>query len=174
MRTRVLALMSLFVLLGATLAGAAKIRSNHDPNFDFSKVKTYRFKLEKGHPNEDLDRRIRAEIRAQLTKKGLRELPAGEEPADLLVTYAAGSADSLVPGGWFVEYDDWSGGPVLVPGDLSTVTGGLLIEMGDPKSGKLVWSASYIMRGNNPGSLQVMASNAEKAVRGALKKYPPR
>lgn len=174
MRNRVLALLTLFVLLGATLAGAAKIRSQHDPKFDFSKVKTYRFKLEQGPGNEDLDRRIRAETRAQLTKKGLRELPAGEEPADLLVTYAVGSAEALVPAGFVVEYDDWYGGPVIVPGDFSTVTGGLLIEMGDPKSGKSVWMASYIMRGNNPQALQVMAKNAEKAVRGALGKFPPR
>jgi hypothetical protein len=173
MRIRVLALLTLFVLLGATLAGAAKIRSYHDPEFDFSKVKTYRFKLEQGPAIEGLDGRIRTEIRAQLTKKGLRELPAGEEPADVLVTYAAGSVDHLQPGGFIVDYD-WYGQVIAFPADLSTVTGGLLIEMGDPKSGKSVWAASYIMRGNNPQSLQVMVGNAEKAVRGALGKYPPR
>jgi hypothetical protein len=173
MRTRIVALLTLFVLLGATLAGAAKIRSQHDPTFDFSKAKTYRFKLEQGPATEGLDQRIRAETRAQLTKKGLREIPAGEEPADLLVTYAVGSVDHLQPGGFVVDYD-WYGELIAIPADFSSVTGGLLIEMGDPKSGKSVWAATYIMRGNNPNSLQVMVGNAEKAVRGALGKYPPR
>ena len=173
MRNRVLALLTLFVLLGATLAGAAKIRSFHDRTFDFSKVKTYRFKLEQGPATEGLDQRIRAETRAQLAKKGLRELPAGEEPADVLVTYAVGSVDILAPGGFTMDYD-WYGELIAIPADISSVTGGLLIEMGDPKSGKSVWAASYVMRGNNPNSLQVMVKDAEKAVRGALGKYPPR
>ena len=173
MKNRVLALLSLFVLLGATLAGAAKVRSQHDPSFDFSKVKTYSFMLEPGPAEEGLDRRIRAEIRKQLTRKGLRELPAGEEPADVLVTYAVGSADTLAPGGFIVDWD-WYGQLIAFPADVSSVTGGLLLEMGDPKSGKSVWMATYIMRGNNPHSLQVMINDAEKAVRGALGKYPPR
>lgn len=173
MRTRALALLTLFVLFGATVADAAKIRTHHDPKFDFSKVKTYRFKLEQGPGEESLDRRIRAETRAQLAKKGLRELPAGDEPADVLVTYAVGAADTLAPGGFTVEYG-WYGELIAVPADFSTVTGGLVIEMGDPQSGKSVWATSYIMRGNNPQSLQVMINRAEKAVRGALGKYPPR
>ena len=173
MRTRVLALLTLFVLLGATLAGAAKIRSQHDPSFDFSKAKTYRFKFEQGPAIEGLDKRIRAETRAQLAKKGLRELPPGEEPADLLVTYAVGSVDHLQPGGFAIDYD-WYGTLVAVPQDSSSLTGGLLIEMGDPQTGKGVWAATYIMRGTNPHSMQVMVNNLEKAVRGALGKFPPR
>ena len=172
MKTRAAALLALFVLLGATLAGAAKIRSQHDPAFDFSKVKTYRFKLETGPAPEGLDRRIRAETRVQLTKKGLRELPPGEETPDVLVTYAAGSVDHLGPS--FQVVAGWYGDLLAVPGNQSTVTGGLIIEMGDPKTDKSVWAASYIMRGTTPNALQVMVDRAEKAVRGALSKYPPR
>jgi uncharacterized protein DUF4136 len=172
MRVRALALLALFVVFGATVSAAAKVRSQHDPAFDFSKVKTYRFKLETGPAPEGLDRRIRTEIRAQLTKKGLRELPPGEETPDVLVGYAAGSVDQIGPG--FQVVAGWYGDLLAVPGNQSTITGGLLIEMGDPKSGKGVWAATYIMRGTTPNALQVMVDRAEKAVRGALSKYPPR
>ena len=77
------------------------------------------------------------------------------------MNYAAGSADNRSPGGCIVDYD-WYGELIAVPGDYSTVTGGLLIEMGDPKSGKSVWAASYVMRGNNPQSLQVMVATPKR------------
>lgn len=172
MRARALALLALFVVFGATVSGAAKIRSQHDPDFDFSKVKTYRFKIETGPAPEGLDRRIRTETRAQLAKKGLRELPPGEETPDVLVAYAAGSVDHLGPG--FQVVAGWYGDLLAVPGNQSTITGGVLIEMGDPKSGKAVWAATYIMKGTTPNALQVMIERVEKAVRGALSKYPPR
>ena len=57
---------------------------------------------------------------------------------------------------------------------LAVVTAGLIIEMGNPTTDKGMWWASYIMTGNTPQALQVMADRAEKAVRGALGKYPPR
>jgi hypothetical protein len=172
MRTRAFALSALLVLLGADLAAAAKVRSQHDPSFDFSKVKTWRFKVEQGPALEELDRRIRAEIRTQLAKKGLRELPAGDEAPDVLVAYAAGSADTLASG--FSVAPGWWGSLWVIPGGDSSVTGGLMIEMGDPETGKGVWAASYVMRGTTPQALQVMYNNAEKAVRGAVGKYPPR
>ena len=172
MRVRAIALLAVCVVFGATLAGAAKIRSEYDHAFDFSKVKTYRFKIEQGPAPEGLDKRIRTEIRAQLAKKGLRELPPGEETPDVLLAYAAGSADHLGPG--FTMAVDWYGGLIGIPGGYSTVTGGVLIEMGDPKTDKSVWAAAYIMKGTTPQALQVMIDRAEKAVRGALSKYPPR
>ena len=55
-------------------------------------VKTYRFKPGTGMPlNENLDRRLRSEIRLQLEKKGLSEVTAEDQPVDALVTFAAAS-----------------------------------------------------------------------------------
>jgi hypothetical protein len=177
MRTRAFALLALFLLVGflvgADRASAAKVRSWHEPTFDFSKVETYRFKLDQVKRNESLDGRILAEIRTQLTKKGLRELPAeSEESPDVLVSYAVGTVDSLSPG--FIPVAGWYGTLWAVPGAYSATTGGVLIEMGDPETGKEIWAASYVMKGNNPNALMYMASKVEKAVRGALGKYPPK
>ena len=174
MRIRALALLALFVLLGATLASAAKINAQHDPSVDFSKIKTYRFKAGTGMPlNESLDRRLRSEIRIQLAKKGLTEITSEDQPVDALVTFAAGSIDGLVPG--FVAYQTgYYGSLWLVPGGVSHIAGGLIIEMGNPTTDKGMWAASYIMTGTTPQAIQVMAKRAEKAVRGALGKYPPR
>ena len=172
MKTRCALLLAILVLVGSDLAGAAKVKSGHDPSFDFSQVKTYRFEVEEGPATEHLDGRIRAEMRAQLAAKGLRELPAGEEQPDVVVAYAVGSADILYQG--FVAQPGWYGTLWVVPGGESAVTGGLLIEMGDPETGKLVWAATYVMRGNNANALQVMVKKIEKAVRGAFGKYPPR
>ena len=172
MRTRSLLLLALFVLLAPTLAQAAKVRSAHDPDYDFSQVKTYRFKTESGPGEESIDRRIRGEIRAQLAKKGLRELPDGDETPDVLVNYAVGTIDHLGPG--FAVAASWYYGLVAVSAGQSTLSGGILIEMGDPETGKGVWAATYIMKGTTPNALIVMIDRVEKAVRGALGKYPPR
>jgi hypothetical protein len=160
-------------VLGADPANAAKVRSYHDPEFDFSKVKTYQFKVDQAKRNESLDGRIVAEIRAQLAKKGLRELPAdSSDSPDVFVGYAVGTVDTLSPG--FIPVAGWYGTLWAVPGAYSAITGGLLVEMGDPATGKEIWAASYVMKGNNPQAIQYMASQVEKAVRGALGKYPPK
>ena len=172
MRIRSLLLLALFVLGGANVAGAVKVRSMHDPSVDFSKLKTYRFKLEQGPAEESLDRRIRAEIRSELAKKGFSELPPGDEQPDVLMNYAVGTADQIGPG--FAMAATWYGGLVAVSGTQSTISGGILLEMGDPETGKSMWAATYIMRGTTPNALMVMIDRAEKAVRGAFKKYPPR
>ena len=177
MRTRALALLPFLLLLGLLLgvdrAGAAKVKSWHDPGYDFKKVKTWRFKPDRQHRNENLDGRIIQEIRKELAKKGLRELKDdSEEKPDVLVSFQVGTVDTISPG--FVAVGDWYGTIWAVPGVDSAITGGVLIEMGDPESGKELWAASYVMKGNNANALQVMASRVEKAVRGALGKYPPR
>lgn len=172
MKLRTLLLSTLLVLLGAGLAAAAKVRSWNDPQYDFAKAKTYRWERAEGPGEANLDRRIRAEIASELAKRGLREQAAGEAAADLVVLYVVGAADTLVAG-WDVE-PGWYGGLVAVPGTDSSVTAGLLVELLDGESGKEVWAASYVMKGNTPGSLQRMIDDAEKAVRGAFKKYPKR
>ncbi len=172
MRTRTLALIAIGLLLGSGLASAAKIRCEFDHKVDFSKLKTYRWNVAQGPAEESLDRRVRAEARAELAKKGLQELPPGDQPADLVLRYAVGSVDTLSSG--VILESDWYGHLIAVPGSHSIVTGGLLLEMSDPSTGKTLWVATYIMQGNTPQALQVMVDRAEKAVRGVCKKYPPR
>jgi hypothetical protein len=173
MRTPAFALSLLFLLLGTGPARAAEVRTGHEPGYDFSRVKTYRWATEKGGAMDPgLDRRIRAEVTKGLAAKGLRQLPPGEEPADVLLRYNVGAADGLVAGN--VVSVGWYGDLIAVPGARSDVRAGLLLEMLEPESGKLLWGATYIMRGNTPQALQVMADRAERAVRGVLKKYPPK
>jgi hypothetical protein len=172
MKLRALLFSTVFLLLGTGVAEAAKVRSWNDPQYDFAKAKTYGWERAEGPAEASLDRRIRAEIASELSKRGLREPAAGEPAADLVVLYVVGTADTLVAG--FDVEAGWYGGLVAVPGTDSSVTAGLLVELLDGESGKEVWAASYVMKGNTPGSLQKMVDDAEKAVRGAFKKYPKR
>jgi hypothetical protein len=163
--------LALAALLGAG-ACATKVHSAHDPAYDFTRVRTWRFRIDKGPASPSVDGRARKAIRTELERKGLRELPPGDETPDVLVSYAAGAMDAL--------QSDWRAEPglygtVLVyPGAKSTVTGGVLIEMGDPRTGKAVWEGAYIMQGDNVNAMQVMLDRLEKAVREALAQYPPK
>ncbi len=169
---RALALFAVLALASASLAGAAKIRAKHDPAHDFSKVKTWGFKAEKGPGVEDIDLRVRAEIRAQLAKKGMKEVRGGEAKPDVLVVYSIGGVDTLTAGVQITA--GWYGDIIAMPGAESRMTAGILIEMQDPGTEKAIWAASYVMTGNNPDTLAVMRDRVEKAVAGTLKKYPPK
>jgi hypothetical protein len=168
---RIAAIAALLVLTAAA-AHAADIKSAFDPNVDFSQIKTWRFRIEKGPGGEMVDGRARAEIRSELTKKGLRELPPGDQVPDVLVSYGAGSADTLYPD-W--QFDaSYFGSVIGWIGSGSRVRGGVMVDMGDPKTEKTIWAGVYVMEGNNANALQVMLDRLEKAVRGALKEYPPK
>lgn len=172
MNARRLAASALCLLFGTAAAEAAKVRSWQDPQYDFAKPKTYRWESSAGPAEESLDRRIRSEIRSELAKRGLREQTNEGEAADVSVLYITGMADTLVAG---VDLDvGWYGGLVAVPGTDSAVTAGILIELLDGTSGDEIWAASYLMKGNTMGALQQMIDDAEKAVRGAFKKFPKR
>jgi hypothetical protein len=172
MNARRLAVSALCLLLGVAAAEAAKVRSWQDPQYDFAKPKTYRWDRPAGPAEESLDRRIRSEIRSELAKRGLREQTVEGEPADVAVLYITGMADTLVAG--FDLGVGWYGELVAVPGTDSSVTAGILIELLDGASGDEVWAATYLMKGNTMGALQMMIDDAEKAVRGAFKKFPKR
>lgn len=169
---RALAIFAALFLLSVTLAEAAKVRSKHDATFDFARVETWKFKTEKGPGVEDLDLRIRAEIRTQLAGKGMRELESADGTPDVLVVYSIGGVDMLTAGMTITA--GWYGDIIAMPGAESRVSAGMLLEMQNPVQGQAVWAASYVMTGNNPDSLAIMRDRVEKAVRGALKKYPPK
>lgn len=167
------ALLLLLVLVGvAATARAADVKSAFDPNVDFSQLKTWRFHTDKGPGGEMVDGRARAEIRSELNKRGLRELPPGDEAPDMLVSYAVGSADTLYPE-W--QFDaSYFGSVIGWIGSASRVRGGILIDFGNPKTDKTIWAGAYLMEGNNANALQVMLDRLEKAVRGAMKSFPPK
>lgn len=169
---RALALFAALFLFSVTLAEAAKIRERHDTSWDFSKVKTWRFKVEKGPGVDDIDVRVRAELRTQLAKKGLRELPLGDPEADVQIVYSIGGVDTLTAGMTITA--GWYGDIIAIPGAESRMSAGILIEMQDPAKEQAIWAASYVMTGNNPNVLAVMRDKVEKAVQGTLKKYPPK
>jgi len=170
---RRLALPTLLALLfAAQPLAAAKVRSGHDTSFDFDAVQTYRWKAEKGPaPSEDTDRRIRVTADEVLAKKGLKRVGEGEE-ADVLLVYSVGAEDMLVAGrtakvGWYG--DIW-----VIGAARSRMSGGILIEMQRPEDGQAVWGATWVQTGNNPDTLMLLVQDAEKAVKKALAKYPPK
>lgn len=169
---RRLALSALLLFAAAAPLVAAKVRTGHDSTFDFSAVHTYRWKADEGPaPNEELDRRIRLQADEELAKKGLKRAGEGEA-ADVLLVYSVGSADMLVAGRTAVV--GWYGDIWVVGAARSRMSGGILIEMQKPEDGQAVWGASWVQTGNNPDTLMLLVQDAERAVKKALARYPPK
>jgi len=145
----------LLVLLAAVPL-LAKTTVDFDPSLDFSKYKTFAFlggveNLVMLNVDRDLlDQRIHHAVTRELTKKGLREVQAGEKP-DLVVRYWANVSKEVnltVLGNWgpYAPYigSYWS----WVYDDVSASSkkeGALLVDLIDPKSKDLVWRL-YLVR----------------------------
>lgn len=172
----------LFALLCATEANA-KMAIDFNPNFDFSKYKTFAYiggveSLLRMQLNPELlnNRMHRAVVR-ELTAKGLREVQPEEDP-DLVVRYwvetesnaqVTGSAHWGVWGSYYYGY--WT---VMYTTMSTPVThkGLLGIELIDAKARDLAWRlfVSEKIIHNDPDKIW---RTADSNIKKAFKNYPP-
>ncbi len=150
------ACVGLLILLSIALPAVAKVEVDFDPNLDFSKFKTYAYIGGVEHlvmlqlnPALITDRVHRA-VQREMTKKGLREVQADQNP-DVVVRYWANSQTHLNvaatgnwgPYGpylgtyWGFLYDTMSAS--------STREGMLVLDLIDAKSKELAWRL-YLVR----------------------------
>ena len=69
------------VLAFGTLAYAAKVKSQADDKYDFSKLKTFSAKIETGWNNPISEQRVLEQVVQALEARGLRQAPEGEADA---------------------------------------------------------------------------------------------
>jgi hypothetical protein len=172
----------LFVLLWA-MATNAKMATDFNPNFDFSKYKNFAYiggveSLVRMQVNPELlNNRIHRAVVRELTAKGLREVQPEENP-DLVVRYwveaefnaqVTGTADWGVFGSYYGGY--WT---VMFTSMSTPVThkGTLGIELIDAKARDLAWRlfVSEKIIHNDPDKIW---KTAEDNIIKAFKSYPP-
>jgi hypothetical protein len=162
------------VLLATLLAGSAawaqKIDVQFDASADFSKYKTFAIrdgKLNSKNPalnSELVQKQIEADIRRDLTERGLTE--ATEGTPDLNVFYHFGSQRKAemeaFPAGWRGWGTRWATVPYA--------EGTLVIDLRDPVPHSLVWRGIASEEKSNASDIQ---KKLDDMVRKAIDKYPP-
>jgi hypothetical protein len=158
-------------LLAGSAAWAQKIDVQFDASADFSKYKT--FAVRKGTLNsqnpalnsELVQKKIEADIRKDLTERGLTEATTG--PSDLNVFYHFGSHPKseleAFPAGWRGWGTQWARVPYA--------EGTLVIDLRDPIPHSLVWRGIASQEKSNPADIQ---KKLDDMVRKAIDKYPPK
>jgi hypothetical protein len=176
----------LVLLLGCVVASAQEIKYNFLPGTDFAKYKTYKWVRVPNvqYPDQLIDGQIMQAVDAQLALKGLRKT-AGEEAADLIVTYQAAVSqekqwNSFSTGDTMWGYGRW-GGWGGYGGGMSTTTttsetihiGTLDVDIYDAAAKNQIWkgqATKTLGSGKDPAKVN---KNLNKAMEKLFKKYPP-
>jgi hypothetical protein len=153
----------------AALAGAATY--DFDSRADFSRFRSFAWEAGEPRPDDFNQQRIARAIESQLAAKRLRRAPRGARP-DLLISYRvslARGARVIGSPGWG-SYRFGAGGTARIE---PTVDGVLTIEMKDAQRGVVVWRSFAKRSLDLDAEPEKRTRNVEKAVRSALKEYPP-
>jgi len=166
------------VLVFALMAGCHQfhVESQADPSVDFANYKTYSFSttasdipegFTSGHLfNSIMQRRIRAELYQELTKKGFTQ--AARSNASFIISFSTGARQDVEA----VKAGADQTGTGAIAGSATRVTrGALVIHFTDPKTQKLLWQgwAEAVMKGGEDLDEQVRA-----AVREVMRHFPPK
>lgn len=168
----------------AASCSTLQIHSDHDPNANFSRYRTYGWATEPGAaiapdisgvPSELIDQRIRGAVDSQLAAKGLRRASGGESP-DLLVTYhlkqrqkaeAAGGAGL----GFGYGFGPWFGSAGYPSYSYQQYTEGtLVLDLVDARSKRLAWRGIATDKTEGPEKSDEKIS---QAIAETLERYPP-
>jgi hypothetical protein len=174
------------LLLAALLAACAskvQVRGGKgDPNYDFSRLRTYAWlpREPTGDPRIDedlLEERVRSGVDEQLGDKGFRLAPEGE--ADFVVGYRAvlGRQRSVEAGKGYksIWTDEHGRGTDPAAVDKVVYEGTLVLRVFDGKGRELVWEATAETE-INPRRSPLSASREDRvriAIREMLDRFPP-
>ena len=127
-------------------AYAQKVNIDYAHDFDFSKVKTFKYVATKDTDAQDqlMDGRIKSAIVRELTEGGLQEV---DSDADMFVTYHLSTKENTVLnttsmgyGGWGRGWGGWGGSMGTSTTTASTYTmGTLVLDAYEPGEKKMVW-----------------------------------
>ena len=176
---------ALLLLPAILLLGCSqfRVRSSHDPNTDWGRMRTYAWlPADQAAPADQrvqdryLDRRLRAAVDTELRAKGDRPADPGEQP-DFLLNYRL----STTPGSSMVVDPDmrFGGTAWMAWPDASAVysqsydVGTHYIAVIDPRSKRMVWVGAAETRLVPTMSLDRKAKRVDAAVHAILARFPP-
>jgi hypothetical protein len=157
------------LFLSGSLALAQDVKYNYDPTVNFSKYHTYQWvNLSTMHPDQLIDKQIKADIDAQLAAKGF--------------TQATGNPDIQV--GYQIAVDkekQWNawGSGMRIGGGFGTATestinvGTLGIDFFDPATKSVVWRGIGTKTIDPSGNPQKNMERMQKSIAKILKHFPP-
>lgn len=171
MKTIYIASLGLLLLAGS--AFSQTVKTDFDPDADFTKFRTYAWK--NGTPLPDspamnntlVGERVRNAINGQLSMQGMRE---HQQNPDFFVTFFVGQRERTeIDTFGYAAAPRWRAGwgDVMVRNHRE---GTLVIDIVDAKTGRLAWRAYCTDTVNDPKDLE---KKINKAVEKAFKKYPP-
>lgn len=169
---------------GAAVASAQKVHTDYDHTADFSDYHTFSFKkVQTLNPLDD--RRVKDEIRRDLTYHGWQEVPSGGDVAITAVeaehdskqyeTFYDGLGPGFGWGGWGGWWGwGWGGG---MGGDSTTSVrqvpvGTLMVDLYDRRTHNLVWRG--ISREDVSSNLNKDTGRLQKAIDEMFYKFPPK
>lgn len=174
----------LALILFCGVCYATDIKTDFDPNANFSNYKTYKMisggadiEVAGQLSNPNLSSSVEDLLRAQMTEKGLEEEEVGGTP-DIAIRYWAASQQRQK----VTDLDDWGGYEPFWDGgwwapmwNEVVVTnyqkGTLLVDLIDTKTKKLVWRA-YLIAALSDNTEKAM-EQADKALTKAFQNFPP-
>lgn len=145
---RSVALILLASSLAVGVALALSVSTDHDPNYDFTQVKTFHAKIGTSWGNPLSEPRVVTAVEQQLTSKGWAKADEGAADSEVIIHGSTKQQQSLdtfytgMGGGW-----GWGGWGTVGMGTATTTTytyteGTLLIDIFDAKSKQLTFRAS--------------------------------
>jgi hypothetical protein len=164
-----------FILTALAYVFAQQVKTDFDHQANFSDYKTYSWQEIKP-ANSLWDSRIKSAVDAQLTAKGLTQVPGGGDVAVVAIktTQTQRSLQTFYDGfggGWGWRRFGGGGFGESTTTEEDYKEGTLVIDLYDAKTKQLIW------RGSTQGMVSDKAEknekNLEKGVAKMFKKFPP-
>ena len=152
------------VLAGALFA--AEIAVDNDTSVDFSKYKTFAWKVTTPAPSPATHGRIVSSVEKELWAKGLKKVDA---TPDLWISYQVVVKKEATSTDWDYGRFKFRGRDVTVQ---NLARGTLAVDLIDAKSAKLVWRAAATE--NIPPDAPAPEGVIERAATLMFKSYPPK
>ena len=159
-------LLAVGALLLAGALFASEVSVDNDTTVDFSKYKTFAWKVVTQAPNPSTHGRIVTSVEKELAAKGLKKV---DVDPDLWISYQVLVKQEATSTDWDYGRFKFRGRDVTVQ---KLARGSLTVDLVDAKSTKLVWRAAatdYIPPDAPPGEGVI-----EKAVNLMFKGFPPK
>jgi hypothetical protein len=160
--------------LSVSACSSKNVNIDFDDSYSFAGQSTYAWletALERPASGDQVERRVRRSVDANLTDRGFRLVPI--EQADLIVSYQASAADRRVYDTYGYGTGRWSGYESTTSTERVYTEGSLTIDIFDAEKKELIW------RGNAVETLDPSASPDErdelvaKAVADMFDGFPP-
>jgi hypothetical protein len=164
-----------FLVFMTDISMAQNVTVEYDKDADFSIYKTYSYINGTPARNKLINQQIVEGIDAQLAAKGLKRIPASDNP-DLVVVYHAGTDVMTKPN--TVDMDAWINGTWWYglggrsTKDLDKIpVGHLIIDICDVKNRKYIWHGTARSTLNDD-SLEKLEKTVSQSLTQMFEKYP--